>query len=197
MIVSKLMSSMPTLTSGALLSTISTEAPNIAEAYHALKENVLKEIDGVASAAWPKLLTIDAASLGRQRRWIAASRKFEAVGQYYSAMFCLHKAIEVNEGFASDNFRVLSYLYHKVGRHDRAKRYAGYADYRLARENISFAKKYLRDRGIRKDMKKFFNEVGAMVYDDHEVFKKNLEEYARLEMAKAAPAPVTRLACQK
>ncbi len=197
MIVSKVMSYMKTLVNGALLSTISTEAPNIAEAYHSLKENVLKDIGGVAATAWPKLLTSEAAGLRRQKRWVDASKKFEAAGQYYSAMYCLHKAIEVNEGFASDNFRTLSHLYHKVGRHERAKRYAGFADYRLAKENVSVAKKYLRERGIRKDMGKFSAEVGSMVYDDHETFNNNLEEYARLEMANVSPAPTTGLLCRK
>src|SRR3989338_3001230 len=167
MIVSKFMLSVSSLTSGALFNTISTDAPDIAEAYHILKENVLKDIKGVVSAAWPKLLTSEAPALRAQGRWIDASRKFEEAAQYYCAMYCLHKAIEVNEGFASDNFRTLSYLYHKVGRHDRAKRYSGYANYRLARENVSAAKKYLNARGIRKDMEEFKVEVGAMVYDDH------------------------------
>lgn len=197
MIVQKLMSTMSTLISGALFNTISTEAPNIAEAYLNFKENVLKDLGGVTSSAWPKLLTVEAANLRRQKRWIDASRKFEAAGQYYSAMYCLHKAIEVNEGYASDSFRTLSYLYHKVGRHERAKRYAGYADYRLARENVSVAKKYLKERGIKKDMGKFSAEVGSMVYDDHETFRNNLEEYARLETAKAAPAPAIGLLCRK
>jgi tetratricopeptide (TPR) repeat protein len=182
---------------GALAATIQTEAPNIAEAYLKLKQNILKDVGGAAGAVWPNLLTFEASGLRRQKRWIDASKKFEAAGQYYSAMYCLHKAIEVNEGFASDNFRTLSYLYHKVGRHERAKRYAGYADYRLAKENVSTAKKYLKERGIKKDMREFSKEVGTMVYDDHETFNKNLEEYVRIETAKAGPRPSDGLLCRK
>jgi len=188
---------MSTLTSMALFKTIALDVPDVAEAYHSLKENVLKDIGGIASTAWPRLLTSEVAGLRRQKRWIDASRKFEGVEQYYSAMFCLHKAIEVSEGYASDNFRALSHLYHKVGRHERAKRYAGFADYRLAKENVSAARKYLKERGIKKDMGKFSAEVGGMVYDDHETFNKNLEEYARLEVTNAAPAPSTGLLCRK
>lgn len=188
---------MTNVTSSALFKTIALDVPDITEAYHNLKENVLKDIGDAASGAWPRLLTGEAAGLRRQQRWIDASKKFEAAGQFYSAMYCLHKAIEVNEGYASDNFRTLSHMYHKVGRHERAKRYASFADYRLAKENVSVAKKYLSARGIKKDMGKFSAEVGAMVYDDHETFNKNLEEYARLEVTNAAPAPATGLLCRK
>lgn len=182
---------------GALLNTILTDVPDMAAAFYKLRNDVVQQLNKFTAPSWSKALTEQAKQLRRQNNWIAASSKFEAAGQYYSAMYCLHKAIDLRQGVASDHYHKLAGLYRTVGRTTRAKRYVKYSDYELVRENRAYAKDYLQQNGLNKTMPQFERDVGEMMSDDHETFARNIEEYKKDVLAQAAEKSTTGLLCSK
>ncbi len=89
-----------------------------------------------------------ARSLYRDGKWIDASKVFEAIGDRYRAMYCLHRALEAKEGVKSENYKKIAELYSSVGRTKRAKRYVNSSNYQLIRENKRCAKEFPTEKGI-------------------------------------------------
>jgi hypothetical protein len=165
---------------GDVLSAVRDKAISLKDGYQRLTADVIKRSDS------KEYLVSLAKAQRREGKWTEAAATFEAAGETYSAMFCLHAALERGQGNASDHFRKLSQLYHKVGRHERAKRYGGYSDHARLHENVAIANSYCRDCKKKIDVKKLTGDFGEAMYDDKATFLNNLKIYVHGENSRVA-----------
>ena len=137
-------------------------------------------VDSVTKATDAKAYLI---SLAREQRrngkWVEASKSFEATGETYSAMYCLHMAIEKKDGMASEHYRKLAQFYNKVGRHQRAKRYLGYSSHARYKENLNIARNFCKNCPQKIEVKELARAFGDAMTDDRETFVANLHNYAK------------------
>jgi len=145
------------------------------KSYRALNDSVLK------TATARGYLISQAKEQRRNGRWAEASASFESAGEIYSAMYCLHMAIEKKKGNASDHFYKLSQLYRQVGRNERGERYFGYYQHAKYKENLEVARQFYRNYPQRPNLKKLAQDFGDAMTDDHNTFVKNLDKYVKNE----------------
>lgn len=166
--VSKVVGGISMLGQG-LAQTFFSNMPDFREAYQKLQKDVVK-------------------GLYRNGQWACASKYYEDAGKYYSAMYCLHKAIETKDGTTSEHYKNLAQLYSKVKHPGRAKRYMGYYWYQVMRENRSYTTSFFRRNNINLDISQMVRDFGETMYEDHETFNKSLEIYVSEKIPQLALA---------